>query len=72
MGPEMVEKYEGPQPSDLREWTILLRRLHLPYFEEGRSYLEGARADFYGGHNEFSFYSPDTLKEIIERYEDAE
>jgi hypothetical protein len=70
LGKEFNEIYEGPQVSDLREWTVIFRRLHLPFFEEARGYLPQARAGDYGEHNEYDFYAHDTLQEIIERYSD--
>ena len=30
--------YDGPHVRDLREWTSLFRRLHIPYYEEARHY----------------------------------
>lgn len=59
----------GPQVKNLREWTELFRRLHIPYYEEARLYWDEALEDlFFDGANEILIYKPDFLKELIERY----
>jgi hypothetical protein len=61
--------YRGPEVEDLREWAVIFRRLHLPYYEEARPYLEQAKSGVeFGDNNEVSFYLPETLKEIIKFY----
>jgi hypothetical protein len=61
--------YAGPYVGDLREWTTLFRRLHVPYYEEGRNCTEELRDLLSGGANEIYLYLPDTLKGIIAKHE---
>ena len=74
VGEEKEPDYRGPSVGDLREWTVLLRRLQVPYYEEARQYLPRAIRDSFGEANEVAFYMPATLKSIIEHYreEDAD
>lgn len=56
--------------ADIRKWSELYRRLHLPYYEEARLYWDRAMSDgFFGGANEVFIYLPDNLKAMIEYYE---
>jgi hypothetical protein len=73
VGEEKDPEYSGPAV-DLREWTVLFRRLHVPYYEEARQYFDRASRDHFGESNEVTFYLPETLKAMIEEYreEDAE
>ena len=69
LGSAWYSEYRGPEVEDLREWAVIFRRLHLPYYEEARFYLEQAKSGTqFGDNNEVSFYLPETLKEIIEYY----
>jgi hypothetical protein len=69
LGSAWDEEYRGPEVENLREWAVIFRRLHLPYYEEARPYLEQAKAGGeFGDNNEVSFYLPETLKEIIKYY----
>ena len=61
--------YDGPDVLDLREWTTLFRRLHVPYYEEARNCTEELREIRGDGANEIYLYRPDTLKRIIEEHE---
>jgi hypothetical protein len=55
---------------DLREWATLVRRLHLPYYEEARLYFDRAESDgFWDGANEIYVYMPANLRGLIEHYE---
>lgn len=55
---------------DIRGWTELFKRLQIPYYEEGRLYLNRAFSDgSYDGVNEIYTYSPEHLKELINHYE---
>jgi hypothetical protein len=63
--------YSGPGVRDLREWTTLFRRLHVPYFEQARLCNEATREVLEGGANELYLYSPDMLKHIIGEREQA-
>jgi len=54
---------------DVRNWTEVFRRLHVPYYEEARLYFDRARADGHlDGINEVALYLPDTLKDIVDAY----
>lgn len=54
---------------DLREYTEILRRLTLPYYEEARLSWSAAKNDgYFDGANEVWLYMPDTLKTLINRY----
>lgn len=69
LGSAWYSEYPGAEVEDLREWAVIFRRLHLPYYEEARFYLERAKSGFeFGDNNEVSFYLPETLKAIIEYY----
>ncbi len=62
-------KYDGPHVRDMREWTTLFRRLHVPYYEEARLCAAELRDVLGGGANEIYLYLPETLKGIIEEHE---
>jgi hypothetical protein len=51
---------------DLGEWAIFMRRLWLPFYEQGRHYLE--RAVEQGHMDASSVYKPDSLELVIEHY----
>lgn len=56
---------------DQTELAEIIRRLHLPYYEEARLCFQAAHADGYtDGFNEYAIYMQDTMKRIIERYGD--
>lgn len=56
---------------DVRNWTEIVRRLHLPYYEEGRRHFDEARSNGdLEGINEVALYLEDTLKGIVDRYAD--
>jgi hypothetical protein len=57
--------------ADLKEWTTVFRRLHIPYFEEANQYL--ARA-FYGEFGEYAntLYDPETLRSVIRHYREED
>jgi hypothetical protein len=63
------DEYAGPGVFSLREWTILVRRLHLPYYEEARLCTEELTDFRSGGANEILFYVPEQLKRIVEAHE---
>ena len=62
-------EYAGPEFRDLREWTTLFRRLHVPYYEEARHCTQELRDELDCGANQNCLYLPDTLKHIIEEHE---
>lgn len=69
LGAAWEPEYRGPEVESLREWAGIFRRLHLPYYEEARVYLQQAKSGAeFGDHNENSFYLPETLQKIIEYY----
>jgi hypothetical protein len=69
LGSAWNSEYRGPEVGDLREWAVIFRRLHFPYYEEARFHLEQAKSgEEFGDHNQLSFYLPETLKSIIEYY----
>jgi hypothetical protein len=72
-GKEFVRSFDGPGVKELREWVVLLRRLHVPFYEEARFFFQQAhRDDNLGGSNDFLFYSPKGLQEILREYPDGE
>lgn len=64
-------KYDGPEVKDLREWTTLFRRLHVPYYEEARTYRDELRDVREGAANEIYLSLPETLRSVIEKHERA-
>lgn len=51
------------------EMIEIIRRLHLPYYEEARCYIDEARADgSLDGANEVYPYIQEVMKGIVERY----
>lgn len=72
-GKEFTRKFEKPGVKDLREWVVLMRRLHVPYFEEARLFFGQAQNDGkIGDSNQVHFYSPDGLQEMLDEYAEAE
>ena len=54
---------------DIRNWVEIFRRLHIPYYEEARGYIDRARSDGdLDGINELALYQEDTLKRLVEKY----
>ncbi|ETT30437.1 hypothetical protein C161_27458 [Paenibacillus sp. FSL R5-192] len=54
---------------DVKEWTEVVRRLHVDYYEEARMYWSEAQADGYlDGSNGVSEFLPSNLKELIQKY----
>ena len=53
----------------LEEWSELVRRLHVPYFEEARQYWSDAEADgFFAGPGKLVPYSQEVLRDILMQY----
>jgi len=51
------------------EFLEVVRRLHIPYFEEARLYWSNAQEHgFFDGANEVWLYLPNTLKNIIDKF----
>jgi hypothetical protein len=57
--------YHGPDVSNIREFVDVIKRLHIPYYEEARQYLHRAN-DFCDGVNEVQLAHGDFLRELIE------
>lgn len=58
---------------DISEWTEIVRRLHIPYYEEAKIHWGSAERDgYFDGANEYWSYLPDVCKRLIERYGDDE
>jgi hypothetical protein len=69
VGPLLNPSYRGPQAADLRELTEIIRRLHVPYYEEARQYWDRAREDgFFADASELWPYLPDTSRDVIHLY----
>jgi hypothetical protein len=69
VGPYHVPTYGGPEVTDLREFAEIIRRLHVPYYEEARLYWGAAKEDgMFDDANELWVYDPKTSKRIIEKY----
>ena len=69
VGPYHQREYGTHRVDDLRGWTEVFRRLHLPYYEEARLHWYKALEDgYFDGCNEVWLYMPETLKTLIERY----
>lgn len=63
------EEYKGTEIADLREYTEIMRRLTIPYYEEARKYWEEAKNDgYFEGASEIWIYAVDNLKNLIEKY----
>lgn len=68
-GPYHVPDFKS-RVSNIRKWVELMRRLHVPYYEEARLYWNRASADgYFYDSNEIYIYSPENLKDMIEHYE---
>ncbi|MFT4565677.1 MAG: hypothetical protein ACI9FN_000630 [Saprospiraceae bacterium] len=69
VGPYHEPEYHGPSVKDLREYTEIIRRLNIPFYEEARLYWNDAISDgFFDGANEGLIYSPDFLETLIKKY----
>ncbi|MFI5298378.1 MAG: hypothetical protein ACHREM_09790 [Polyangiales bacterium] len=62
-------RFSGTRVRDVREWTELMRRLHLPYFEEARHFWTPASAGYFGDVSEEKIYQPTYLRQLIEHFE---
>jgi hypothetical protein len=58
---------------DIGEWSELVRRLHFPFYEQARLYIDVAKRDgFIEGENEISAMLPRTLKSLVDEYADGD
>ena len=70
IGPYHDRDYGGPHLTDLREFTEIMRRLTLPYYEETRQYWGQAMKDcYFADANEIYIYLPNNLRRMIEHYD---
>lgn len=69
VGTYLEPEYVGPRVQNIREVVEIIRRLHTPYYEEARQYWSDALDDdYFGGANEVSPYSEDSLRRLIKEY----
>jgi len=65
--------FHQPRVADLRQWTELVRRVTIPYYEEARLYWKKAMDDgYFDGANEIRIYTQDFLKTLVEEYAEDE
>jgi hypothetical protein len=68
LDPDSSTASTGPGVTDIRELVEIIRRLHVPYYEEARQHLRKAIADGlidgWGGGDP----TPDSMKRIIKKY----
>ncbi len=64
-GPQQTDDISTTDVVDFSSWTEVVRRLHIPYYEEYRGYLRDVRADGYGGRT----YLEEDMIRFIENYE---
>jgi hypothetical protein len=72
LGPDglanLLSMFERPF-EDQQEFVEIIRRLHIPYYEEARLYWQIAKDDgFFDEANEYWPYLQDNLKTVIEKY----
>lgn len=71
-GKEFARSFHASGVKDLREWVVVMRRLHVPFYEEARFFFSQAHSDDnMGGSNELLFYSPKGLQKILLEYPDG-
>lgn len=67
----LLSHIEFNDVKDNSELVEIIRRLHVPYYEEARKYHHVAEENgFFSGENEVTRYLQDTSKYIIENYKD--
>lgn len=58
---------------DIRAWVEIFRRLHVPYYEQGRLFFDHGRRDgFLDGINEIALYLPRNLKALVDEYAEGD
>jgi hypothetical protein len=68
---KLLVMFEQPL-EDEQELIDVIRRLHVPHYEEARLYWSRARADgFFQGTNEYYPYLQETLARVTEKYGDG-
>jgi hypothetical protein len=63
------DRTRTPATSDIPSLVEVIRRLHIPFYEEARLYFNAARQDGHFMDNEVIIFFPKTCRRIIERYE---
>jgi hypothetical protein len=72
-GPFVDQVNRGPEVASLLEWTEIVRRLQLPFYEEARHYLDEANEE--GGLADLDaarIYSPEFLAEVMSESDEWE
>jgi hypothetical protein len=71
-GQEYEKNYSNSsrRVESLREWVELVRRLHVPYYEEARMYFQQAFREYGDSAPEY-FYVPDRLRSYIDEFSEA-
>jgi hypothetical protein len=65
----LLSMIETRRFEDMKGFVEILRRLHIPSYEEARQYWDEAEAGgFFGGANEYWPFLQSTLLDIIDRY----
>jgi hypothetical protein len=66
---KLVGMLKKGEVADINNWVEIVRRLHIPLYEEARQYwLEAEEDDFFDGFEEEDFGREDVLRAIIGRY----
>jgi len=69
-GPFHIPDYKN-HIADYRKWSDFYKRLQLPYYEEARQYWDRASRDgYFGDSNEVYIYLPESLKRMIQHFEE--
>jgi len=70
VGPYHDPDYSGgPELENMRDFTELMRRLTIPYYEEARQWWrEAITDDYFADANEIYIYLPKNLRRMIEHY----
>lgn len=69
----LLSKLELDSIADVPAYVEIIRRLHLPYYEEARSYHEDAVQDgYFDGKNELTRGRLETSVDLLNRYVDQE
>ncbi|BAQ11286.1 hypothetical protein OXB_2815 [Bacillus sp. OxB-1] len=65
----LLSLIETKRIKDIEEFSEIIRRIHVSYYEEARQYWTQAEEDgFFDGANEVWPYLPETSLQIISRY----
>lgn len=65
----LLSKFQHERVEENSELAEIIRRLHIPYYEEARKYHTEAETDgYFDGENEVTRYITATSKEILNHY----